>query len=426
MKSLLKPNFLVLLVLAFSMLFLTQSCKDKNYIVAKANVPIYQSKAEWRNTAFKLLPYGAPAETGKIYLYNDWLLVVEPYVGVHFYDNQNESNPVSVGVIPVLGCTDISVRNNVLYVNSLTDLVAIGISDIQHPQELSRIEDIFYFNNYYELSGFDASLPTASMNYDDDHVIIGWKVEETKLEENSNAYYAYDMALGSAFSMNESVGNVGVGGSMAQFCIVGNYLYTLLNNELESYELTGEGQMNQTSSEMVSRTCETLFGTQNYLYMGTTSGMLVYSLSSPSSPSYISEINHITSCDPVVVAGNRAYITLSSGSGCWGVNQLEVIDISNLQSPQSMVVYPMENPKGLGVESNLLFVCDGNSGVKVYDKTDDYQIQNNLLTILPISGAWDLIPYNKTLIVTAEDGIHQFDYQDVNNIHQLSHIQIVP
>ncbi len=419
-------NRLLFGMLVASFLLVMNSCRDKNYIIAKANVPIYQEKADWRNTTFELETSSGPAQSGKIYLYNDMLLVVEPYHGVHFYDNANTSSPVLLGWVPILACTDVSVRNNVLYANSYTDLIALDITDLSNLQVVDRIEDAFEFSNYTLLPGYNPDFPIAEYE-NNDEAIIGWAVQETELPTQTSNYGYESLTTSDALASYSEFGNsYGIGGSMAQFTLVGDYLYTLIDNELESYELEMDGAMNNTSKVQIQRTCETLFGTQDYLFMGTTSGMLAYDISNPSSPSFTSDIDHVTSCDPVVVSGNRAYITLSAGSGCWGVNQLEVINIDDVQNPSVISQYSMENPKGLGVESNLLFVCDGTQGVKVFDRTDDQQITTNLLTTLPVTNALDVIPHNKNLIITAEDGVYQFDYQDISNIYQTSHIPLNP
>lgn len=425
MAAKLNLRLLITLSVIFS-LIIFNSCRDKNYTIAKANVPIYQKKSDWRNTNFNLEVSQGPSKTGKIYLYEDLLLIVEPYQGVHFYDNSNSSNPLLLGWIPILACTDVSVRNDILYANSYYDLIAINIANLSNPILVDRLEDVFQFYNYSMLPGFDENFPMAALENNNDQVIVGWTVMETEIPtQSANNFHT---ALFETTDMNilssESGNSIGIGGSMAQFSIVNDYLYTLMDNELESYELTANGSMNSTSAIQIQRTCETLFGTQNYLFMGTTSGMLVYDLTSPATPEFTSEVNHITSCDPVVVIGNRAYITLSSESDCWGVNQLEVINIDNIQAPELIAQYGMDNPKGLGVESNILFVCDGSTGVKIFDRSDDYQITSNLLTTLPVINAKDVIPYNKNLIITADDGVYQYDYQDVNNIYQTSHIPL--
>ncbi len=48
---------------------------------------------------------------------------------------------------------------------------------------------------------------------------------------------------------------------------------------------------------------ETLFISDGYMYVGTSGGMHILSLEEPSIPILLSTYQHITACDPVVVAG---------------------------------------------------------------------------------------------------------------------------
>ncbi len=74
---------------------------------------------------------------------------------------------------------------------------------------------------------------------------------------------------------------------------------------------------------------ETVFIAEDMLYVGTSNGMHILSLANPSSPNFLSTYQHITACDPVVVEGDWAYVTLRAGNICGGTqNLLEVIDIA--------------------------------------------------------------------------------------------------
>jgi hypothetical protein len=116
-------------------------------------------------------------------------------------------------------------------------------------------------------------------------------------------------------------------------------------------------------------------------------------------------------------------VTLRSGTLCMGfTNQLEVLDISNLLQPSLIKTYPMTNPHGLSKEDDLLFICDGADGLKVYDAT----LPGNLQLLKTIGGfeTYDVIAYNNLALVVAKDGLYQFDYSDRNNIKQLSKITL--
>jgi len=184
--------------------------------------------------------------------------------------------------------------------------------------------------------------------------------------------------------------------------------------------------MSVVDSVNVPRTMETLFKLEDKLFVGTTTGMLIYDISNATQPRQISSYDHITACDPVVVDGQYAYVTLRTGTMCAnGQNLLEVIDISSITNPYLVKSYPMFNPHGLGIDGDLLFICDGAAGLKIYDKSDPLDIINNKLAHYPDFDTFDVIPMDGILMLIGEDGIYQYDYSDPLNIVQISHLVIV-
>jgi hypothetical protein len=93
---------------------------------------------------------------------------------------------------------------------------------------------------------------------------------------------------------------------------------------------------------------------------------------------------------------------------CGGAsNELNVLNVKDLKSPVLVKTYTMSKPMGLSKDGDLLFVCDG-PGVKVFKAGDPGQLQ--YLKTINASKAYDVIASNKHLLVTADEGIYQFDY----------------
>jgi hypothetical protein len=200
----------------------------------------------------------------------------------------------------------------------------------------------------------------------------------------------------------------GQGGSLTRFAIHGNYLYVVDHNAIQVFN-TQNNVFEKINSVDVNSGLETIFVKGNYLYLGARDAMFIYDISTPQSPVFIFRYSHITSCDPVVVKGSRAYVTLRSGSSCnRGVNALEILDISNPNNPTLIANYPMISPYGLGIDGNLLFICEGSSGLKVYDITNEQQIQ--LRKEVNDIDAYDVIPKDGILTLTGEEGIFQYRY----------------
>lgn len=161
---------------------------------------------------------------------------------------------------------------------------------------------------------------------------------------------------------------------------------------------------------------ETIFPFGNLLFLGSTTGILIIDISNPGTPRFISEYQHVLSCDPVVTDGDYAYVTLRSGNFCGQVDdELQIIDLSNILDPVVIAQYPLNSPKGLAINGNILFVCD--AGIKIFDITDKLNIV--LLSQIPNIPANDVIYFNNQLLVTADNGFYQFNVSDVLDITQI-------
>ena len=221
-----------------------------------------------------------------------------------------------------------------------------------------------------------------------------------------------------SMSFNDS-GNFSMGGSTARFTISGEYLYTLDFNKLTTFHLQSDKEVVLVNEQEVWRNdMETIFPSNGYLFIGSTTGVLIYSLRNPARPEKISEFNHVVSCDPVVVQGNFAYSTLRGGNRCGqNFNQLDIIDVSNIYDPRLVTSYTLTSPKGLAINNSCLYVCD--DGIKVLDVSD----HNNIRVIKHLPGipANDVIFFNNQLLVTADDGFYQYNVTDCGTLTPLGH-----
>ncbi len=219
--------------------------------------------------------------------------------------------------------------------------------------------------------------------------------------------------------------NTGKGGSMARFTIVGDYLYIVDNTHLKSFNISNPGDPIPNGMVQINAFAETIFPFKNHLLIGTRTGMHIYGLSNPSSPNPISVYQHFASCDPVVADGDFAYVTLRNGTPCMrGQNQLDVINIAQLQAPRLLASYPMLNPHGLGVADKYLFLCEGGSGFKIFDRTNPAELK--LLEFKYDIKSFDVIPLEKSMIITGDDGIYQYSFDDGGKFELLSKISVQP
>lgn len=218
-------------------------------------------------------------------------------------------------------------------------------------------------------------------------------------------------------------GTSGTAGSMARFAIVGNVLYAVTTRTLNLFDIADAQNPIPRGTKSIGFDIETIYPYNDYLFLGSQSGMQIFDNSNPLSPTWISTYSHIMSCDPVVVQGQYAYVTLRNGSACMrGVNRLEIIDISNPKSPKLVNSISMINPHGLGIDGDKLFVCEGASGLKVFDISTPTSplLQLTLNSV----DSYDVIPNSNVLIVTGKGGIFQYDYSKKGELSLLSKISV--
>ena len=371
-------------------------------------VPLLMSKAEFRASVEVQSPKPIE-EAGKIYAYNDYIFVNDEFNGVHVIDNTNPSSPHAISFVKIPGNVDISVKNGYLYADSATDLVVFDISDIHKIQVVSRLKDVFSVYDYKIPEEADYA-DFSSFNYEND-IVVGWTIEK---RETSNVLEGGGIAL---FDMaSASNGNVGVGGSLARFQIFENYLYAVSSHEMSIINISDLAQPTLVSTSYAGNNLETMFEADGFLYLGSTDGMYIYSLDNPESPSHISEFVHWTGCDPVVVDGDYAYLTIRGGNNCGDQESvLEVIDVSDKSTPTLVASYSMENPYGLGFKGDNLFVCDGESGLKVFDRTNPLDLK--MIKTFSVQGAKDVIPLSNTLLMIGDKVLYQYEY--ANNTFKL-------
>lgn len=419
------------LVAAFICLSL-QQCSDKcqvkqNYTYYE---PVYSTADEIKaaTSVISPVPLSAP---GKIYIKDQYLFVNETGKGIHIYDNSNRLAPQALSFLNILGNFDLAILGNTLYADSFVDMVLFDVSDISNIKVVNRLEG--YFKNYNAM-GFQLDQQKR--------IVTGWnKVSSVTLNENDCApsnlqvwggiFYRGGVAMANnavpSVQLTSSTNSqTGIGGSMARFTISDNYLYAIDGSVLAVANINNPTAPQRKADVTLLTWPETLFPNGQNLFVGSRAGMAIYDISSPGQPSLLSTYEHIYSCDPVVAQGNYAYVTLYNGDICHNnTNELQVIDIKDLKNPSMLTKYAMTNPHGLGLDENLLFICDGNAGLKIFDATDPNKIDSNLLASYPDINAFDVIPYQNVALVIGKDGLYQYDYSNLKSMKLLSKIAIV-
>ena len=201
-------------------------------------------------------------------------------------------------------------------------------------------------------------------------------------------------------------------GSRARFALVGDYLYTISGSALQLFDISTPQSPNPWARVELAWDIETLFPYEQYLLVGSETGMHVLENSDPASPQHLYEFAHARSCEPVVAENGTAYITLRADDTCVAedanANKLEIVDISNIAEPALIRSYAMQAPSGLAIDNATLFVCDSIAGLKVFDVTDPAAIE--VLDVHVDVDCFDVITRDGRLFVSVENQLLQYDY----------------
>lgn len=413
-----KKRFLFLLFVASLGLVSCEKSDDGKYADYLVARPLTISKAEFKNGVDIIAPLPIE-ESGKIYAYQDYIFVNDKYRGVHVIDNSNPNAPIKISFIKIAGNVDISIKDDYLYADSLMDLVVLDISDVTNIKIVNRLDNVLRDNivwpanaDFYEYEGVDY----------ENEILLGWEtVTERRLISEYEERFARD---GEIFALAEAANDasVGQGGSLARFKIVGEYLYAVDSHNINIFNIQNLEDPKDLEDVYAGFDIETIFSKDQYLFLGSMRGMYIYDISSPATPTFVSEFQHGTACDPVVVDGDYAFVTLRGGNWCGATESgLFIVDISDITNPELTISYPMDGPYGLGVKDEKLFVCDGDSGLKVYDKTNVEKLValNHFKNI----NTFDVIPLENSLLMVGEDVLYQYEYLD-NEIKLLSTLEL--
>ena len=214
----------------------------------------------------------------------------------------------------------------------------------------------------------------------------------------------------------------GKGGSLARFTISGNFLYLADYSMLRVFDISNPLNTIEKAPVPVGFGVETIFPYKDKLFIGSTQGMYVFSLTDPAAPVKAGSITHVRSCDPVVANDTISYTTLQGNVNCGPAESgLYIYDIKTITTPVLKKLMPLSTPYGLGLMDSVIFICRGNNGLSainvknptdpkiMYTKNDGFYM--------------DVIPYNNLLICYINTGILIYDASDLQNIIRLGSVK---
>lgn len=420
---------IILLFLVVGVSMSLSSCLEDKCLATReytVYTPVYAKMDEYREAISPEAPRTLE-NTGALYVYQNYIFINEKKEGIHIVDNTDPEHPTPIAFLKIPGNFNMGIRNNLLYADNYVDLVVMDISDPLDVKFAGRTENVFdsypFFQDlgylvYYEESQESVELSCNDVNYGQDFFWLergGWAIDV--------AFSNQADAVSPSFGAENGGSSIGQAGSLARFSIIDQYLYSVSEYDLKVFDLENPIAAELASTVNIGWGIETIFPYGDHLFIGADHGMYIYDNSDPLHPVQQSLFSHARACDPVYVEGNTAYVTLRDGTECEGFNnQLDVVDISNLSSPQLLTSHPMQNPHGLSIRDERLYLCEGRFGFKVFDASDWREIGNKQLAHLEGFSAFDVITVHgqDLAIVIGEDGLYQYDISDPDHPRQLS------
>lgn len=410
-------GFLLVLIMTGFSACIKDNCKQQRTYTYYQ--PVYKTKAEVRDN-IKSSAAREIENPGKLNVLGNYIFLNEVDKGIHIINNANPRQPQNVGFIAIPGNMDLAIKGNILYADLYTDLVAIDISNAASVKLTKVVEGIFphrYWGNGFIYAN------------NSDKIIAEWVLRDTTVTESceqpdwlTNA--STDVFFSAqASNSSKSSSPIGVGGSMARFTIMNDRLYTVGFSNLDVFNIVNANDPKHTGKVNLGWNIETIYPFKNKLFIGSQTGMFIYNVSNPDAPVANGKFDHARTCDPVIADDTYAYVTLRSGTTCQGfTNQLDILKLNNITDPVLQKTYPLNNPHGLSKDGNLLFICDGNEGLKLFDASDVM----NLKPVGQISDidTYDVIAMNKIALVVAKDGFYQYDYTNPADMKLLSKIVV--
>ncbi len=395
--------------------------------------PVYMSQEEFIQSVKVEGPRNV-VSPGKIYVKDNILLINEMGEGVHVFDNKNASNPLALAFINAPGNYDLSMNCDNLFLDSGTDMLVFDLSDASAPRFLNRVENAFPY--LAEFRGYVAD-PSKGM-------VVKWKEEirEDKYDcqagipvlwQQNQVDQTWDLSNGANNTRTVNPAVPGKSGSMSRFTVVNDYLYVVTPSELKVFGVSNCDMPvalgTQTFMNLNTGAAEMITSHNDLLLIGSTGGMSIFGTTDPTNPDFLSTFEHVRACDPVAAQGNNAYVTLRNSQdnpcGPFWNNQLDVLDISNPRNPVLLSTTSMYNPHGLGIDGNLLFVAEGDMGLKIFDATVPAEAGRKEIAHFSNMNGYDVIAMNGVLTFVGRDGIAQYDYTNPRNIELLSTIPVV-
>jgi hypothetical protein len=427
------------LLLLVATCFSSQSClKDTclRTVSYTQLVPVYVSLDEIRASNPELVLPQPIVKPGSVAHFQNKIFLGELGQGIHIIDNADPNNPVNSAFIAIPGNTSFAISNGILYASSYIDLLTIDLTGGSNstPDGLygaaSRVENVFsplwedLDSNRIAIT-YEERQQTSQLDCDSYGAFLtnrnGKLVEIVQLDEfkDSPEFFVNNAATDTSnqYNFHQAIST--------QFTITGDFLYALNLMNLNVLSLTNPLNPVEVNSINIGTIGPaTLAPFKDDLFVGASYGATIYSLGNPNALTAGTFFGPASACDAFSFKDNYVFVAKRSGNKCYETgNQLCLVDITHIETPNYVQIFPMDNPHGLTIVGETLFLCEGEFGLKSFDITSPLELDQHLLdheTGLHALSVLILDEQAKLLLVNADDGLYQYNFDNPANLKLLS------
>jgi hypothetical protein len=264
------------------------------------------------------------------------LFVSDVGVGVHVYDVADPANPSLLYTIPLQGNTGNAAVGDVLYASNYTSIKAFHLGS----------------ESYVEVASIERERQPPPFN------------------EGYGRSKGYGCSCENTVSSPARAPTQSQGSSYATFAVVGDYLYYIDYDYLVALDVSDPLKPRQAGKTRIGWDVQTIYPAGQFLFIGGAVGMYIYDRTDPTAPVEVGRLVHTRACDPVVVDGATAFVTLRGAGQCGGVkDELLSIDITDPAAPKLLCETDVLTPYGLAADAGAgrLYVSKGANGFVLFD-----------------------------------------------------------
>lgn len=389
-------------------------------------VAIYGDLNEIRSTELKAEPRYL-VNAGKVFASGDLLFIGEQGEGIHVFDNSDPKLPNNLYFINIPYINEFYVKDDRIYAVSLYDLIKINMSNKDEPVVERRLTNTF---------------GTPIINPDGESIVSFElrKVNELishptrsfyDIEEDDVIYFDHENQIIEEANLPASVAPSNRESSdlmINRMAFVNSHLYIISRYDIFTFK--DIGSLNKVSTkdlQYISSEIESVSARNDVLIISTGTSSEIVSINDQDNPQWACTfVPSASFCDPILPAGNAAYITTRIQSECNGSysNMLKVIDINDLEYPLSKQEIGMRSPYGMAIINDQLYVGEGENGLKIFEINDDTSLK--LIAQDYTIKAYEVIPHptkNDIIFVKSAYSLAQYEIKD-NSRKLLSSIPI--